>query len=300
MVADRKKLHIDVKYLELLGFTQPNYNGTRYNFTVVTYIQSGQAASAILLSQNIALKLPNEVLLIYNLGLSEDDTRALSAYCNNSKCSVITYDKLTEVRKKNEIKTLNFRLNFFVIHFDVICSLSQFPSYVNDDRTLHAFRPLIIKDALTRSKTILFMENNIRVKGSSRDISVYVKSVSESGILGWTTRQAVSTRTHPKMFEYFQTDPESFLFVPMVSLDAVVFLDTNSVNQNILLPWIKCTLTNECIHPIGKFLKNSKGSTECPKIRKSHLHSKNSTTNSTVFYLPKIPQNSQCLSGSSG
>lgn len=98
LVAVRKKLDIDVKYLELLGFTQPIYNGTRYNFTIVTYIQSGQAASAILLSQNIALKLPNEVLLIYNLGLSEDDTRALSAYCNNSKCSVITYDKLTEVR----------------------------------------------------------------------------------------------------------------------------------------------------------------------------------------------------------
>lgn len=101
LVAVRKKLDIDVKYLEILGFTQPIYNGTRYNFTIVTYIQSGQAASAILLSQNIALKLPNEVLLIYNLGLSEDDTRALSAYCNNSKCSVITYDKLTEVIQQN-------------------------------------------------------------------------------------------------------------------------------------------------------------------------------------------------------
>lgn len=97
------------------------------------------------------------------------------------------------------------------------------------------------------------MENNFRVKGSSRDISVYVKGVSESGVLGWTTRQAVSSRTHPKMFEWFQTDPESFLFVPMVSLDVVVFLDSETVNHNILLPWVKCTLTNECIHPIGEF-----------------------------------------------
>lgn len=96
------------------------------------------------------------------------------------------------------------------------------------------------------------MENSIRVKGSSKDISLYLKRVRESGVLGWTTRQAVSTRTHPKMFEYFQTDPESFLFVPMVSLDVVIFLDTDTVNQNILLPWIKCTLTNECIHPIGE------------------------------------------------
>lgn len=221
MVEPKKKLEIDTRYLDLLGFTQPIYNGTRYNFSIVSYILNGQAPAAILLAQNIAARLPNDVLLIYDLGLLEEDSRALNAYCNNSKCSVIVYD------------------------------LSLFPSYVTDEH-MHAYRPLIIKDALTRSKSILFTENNIRIRGNDKDIyDVLLNSPQNNGVLGWTTRQAVSSRTHPKMFDYFETDIESFLFLPMVSLDFVVFVDTKMVNEKILLPWIKCTLTMECIHPIG-------------------------------------------------
>lgn len=222
LVSVRKKFDIDTKYLDILGFNQPIYNGTKHNFAIVSYILSGQAASAILLAQNIALKLPNEVLLIYDLGLLEDDHRALNAFCNNSKCSVITYD------------------------------LTQFPSYVTDER-MHAYRPLIIKDALSRSKSILFAENNVRVRGTDKEIyDNLLNNPQNNGVLGWTTRQAVSSLTHPKMFEYFETDIESFLFLPMVSMDFVVFADTKIVNEKILLPWIKCTLTMECIHPIGK------------------------------------------------
>lgn len=182
-------------------------------------MRSGQAASAILLSQNIAAKFPLEYFLIYDLGLSEDDAHSLSAFCNNSKCSVIPYD------------------------------LSPFPSHVADER-MHAYRPLIIKDALTRSKSILFAENSIRIKGSSREFNE-IKSKSH-GVLGWTIAKAVSTRTHPKMFDYFETDSNSFLFVRMVTLDSVFFTDSHVVNRKIMLPWIKCTLTLECIDPIGE------------------------------------------------
>lgn len=221
---EEKKLEVDVKLLALLGFSQQIYNGTKTNFSIVSYVLNGQAASAILLAQNIAFKIPTENLLIYDLGLSEDDSHALSNYCNNtnSKCSVIVYD------------------------------LQPFPSYISDEK-YHTFRPLIIKDALTRSKTILYIENNMRVKGNNKEIfDMRSKAENGSGILGWTTRQAVTSRTHPKMFEYFDTDADSFLFLPMVSLDLVFFHDTSVINEKVLLPWIKCTLTLECIHPIGK------------------------------------------------
>lgn len=216
--TEEKKLDIDPKYLSLLGFSTTIYNGTRSNFSIVTYVQNGQAASAILLSQNIATKFPFEYLLIYDLGLSDDEARSLSAYCNNSKCSVISYD------------------------------LTVFPSHVTDQR-MHAYRPLVIKDALTRSKTILFAENYIRIRGNVNDLnSLKTKS---NGVLGWTTRKAVSTRTHPKMFDYFETDSDDFLFVRMVGLDSVFFTDSQIVNEKIMLPWIKCILTLECIDPIG-------------------------------------------------
>lgn len=197
------------------------FNGTKANFTIVSYVHEGQAPSAILLSQNIATKFPNEYLLIYDLGLSEDDLRALNVYCNNSHCTVISYD------------------------------LSVFPSYVSDQR-MHAYRPIVIKDALMRSKSILFAENNMRIRGTSRELHDLQNKVSQSGVLGWNTPTAVSTRTHPKMFEYFQTNADDFIFLRMVDLDTVLFMDTVLVKEKILLPWIKCALTLECLDPIGE------------------------------------------------
>lgn len=197
------------------------FNGTKVNFTIVTYVQEGQAPSAILLSQNIALKFPNEYLIIYDLGLSEEELRALTAYCNNSHCTVISYD------------------------------LSVFPSHVSDQR-MHAYRPIIIKDALMRSKSILFAENYIRIRGTSHDLIDLKRHLHLVGVLGWNTPTAVSTRTHPKMFDYFQTDADDFIFLRMVDLDTVLFEDTAFVTEKILLPWIKCALTLECLDPIGK------------------------------------------------
>lgn len=250
LISNKKTLKIDSKYLEILGFessidttvTKSSISSTinklnqtthrqnqsnppqnqRMNFTIVSYVLNGQAAAAISLIQNIGTKLPNEILLLYDIGLSDDDSRALNAYCNNTKCSVIVYD------------------------------LSQFPAYVSDER-MHAFRPIIIKDALNHSKCILFIENNVRIRNLSNDFRIeLINHVNGSGVLGWTTRLAVSSQTHPKMFDYFQTDADNFIFLPMVSMDAVLFVDSNLVIEKILLPWIKCTLTPECIHPIGK------------------------------------------------
>lgn len=253
LVSNKKILEIDPKYLTLLGFVNPSATSlippslpqskavkqahtshSRANFSVVSYVLNGQSASAISLIQNIANKLPNETLLLYDIGLSEDDSRALNSYCNNTKCTVITYD------------------------------LSQFPAYVSDER-MHAFRPLLIKDALNHSKTILFIENNVRIRSLTNEHRADLfRHVNSSGVLGWTTRLAVSSRTHPKMFDYFQTDAENFMFLPMVSMDAVLFVDSELVNEKILLPWIKCTLTLECIHPIGN--NNLK------KLRQFHLN----------------------------
>lgn len=227
MVAPRKKFDIDKKYLDLLGFSQqPIYNGTKHNFTIVTYIQAGQLASAIVLSQNIAEQMPNAVLLVYTLApLSDDELRELNGSCNHSKCFVIAYD------------------------------LSPFPAYVTNDEYMHAYRPLIVMDALSRSRNVLLLANNIRLHRGTADMyeqMVRRTNAQMCGILGLTTRlQAVSSRTHPKMFEYFETTAENFLFLPMVSMDMVIFSDSQSLRDLIMLPWIRCTLTMECIHPIG-------------------------------------------------
>lgn len=225
--ANEKSLDVEPRYLELLGFKPTPESVPRSNFSIVTYVRpTGQLDSVMLYAQNVQTKLPNDTLLIYDLGLNEDDQRSLTSFCNSSKCTVISFD------------------------------LSAFPSYVTDEK-MHAFRPLIIKDALSHANVILFMENDVRIRNnvSAKEIHKYRLKTeqSTSGILGWPTapRRAVSSRTHTKMFEYFDTTADNFLFSPMVSLESMFFARTPTVIDKILLPWCQCALIQECIGPIG-------------------------------------------------
>ncbi|KAI8037197.1 hypothetical protein M5D96_009948 [Drosophila gunungcola] len=247
------------------------YNGTKSNFTIVTYVLEGQAASAIILAQNIAAKLPTEYLLIYDLGVSDQQLRDLGAYCNNSRCSVITYD------------------------------LSEFPSFVGDQRT-HAYRPIVIKDGLMRARSVLFLENNMRVRGSSAQLqslqSIVMKpgvkraGVKNAGVLGWNTPTAVSSLTHPKMFDYFASKAEEFNFLRMVDLDAVFFSDSPLVTEKIMLPWLKCCLTLECIDPIGAQSNGCKFNKK-PLYRYSGCHGYDASAFNIVLGLTSQMDNSE-------
>ncbi|XP_040166972.1 uncharacterized protein LOC120902351 [Anopheles arabiensis] len=220
---------VDPKYLAQLGFTQPLYNASaRANFTIVTYALPGDIASALLYVQHVAMKLPAQPLLVYDLGLAEADLHTLQGSCNSTAathCTVITYD------------------------------MSRLPAHVAD-RSMHAFRPIIIHDALARSKLILFTENSVRLRGSSNvvrdleDVRLRAEN-STSGVLGCATKQPVTSRTHPKMFEYFEIAVDNFYFLPMTSLEFVFFRNSATVNEKVLLPWVRCALTLECLHPIG-------------------------------------------------
>lgn len=99
------------------------------------------------------------------------------------------------------------------------------------------------------------MENNKRfsrhVKAETI-IDLYKKVVSDSGILAWPlSKNAVTSLTHKKMFDYFRTDADSFLFVQMVSSDFLIIVNTESIHKEIMLPWVQCALTQDCIIPIG-------------------------------------------------
>lgn len=174
------------------------------------------------------MKLPAQPLLVYDLGLAEADLHILQGSCNSTAathCTVITYD------------------------------MSRLPAHVVD-RSMHAFRPIIIHDALARSKLILFTENSVRLRGSSNvvrdleDVRLRAEN-STSGVLGCATKQPVTSRTHPKMFEYFEIAVDNFYFLPMTSLEFVFFRNSATVNEKVLLPWVRCALTLECLHPIG-------------------------------------------------
>lgn len=238
--AETKTFVADEKHLARLGLTAETRrlypDDMWYNSTlpvIVTYVMEGQESQAVGLINNLAKLLPNNSILVYNLGLGNYGYRTLLNYCNSSRCIVIPF------------------------------KLNDFPSHIGDE-SLHAFRPLIIQDALQQTGAILFLECNQRLNerpGGNIDAATLISSLfasvarptSGSGILTWPMqpKNAVSSLTHKKMFDYFHTDADNFLFLQMVSADQLLLVNRAAVHADIMLPWVQCALTQDCIVPIG-------------------------------------------------
>lgn len=82
--AETKTLIADEKYLNLLGFTdEPRlfpkdiWKNTSLP-VVVTYVLDGQESQAVGLIINIAKVLPNNTILVYNLGLGDYALKTVS------------------------------------------------------------------------------------------------------------------------------------------------------------------------------------------------------------------------------
>lgn len=82
--AETKTLNADEKYLNVLGFTEEPrlYPKDVWKNTslpvVVTYVRDGQESQAVGFIINMAKMLPNNTILIYNLGL---DDRGFKLVC---------------------------------------------------------------------------------------------------------------------------------------------------------------------------------------------------------------------------
>ncbi|CAH0555286.1 unnamed protein product [Brassicogethes aeneus] len=229
--VQRKKLIADEKYLKILGFTE---NPRKFpddvwkNTTlpvIVTYVTEGHHSQAIGLINNVARVLPNNTILVYNLGLSDYSLKSCLNHCNSSRCQVMTFD------------------------------LSLFPSHVNDENS-KAFRPLVIQDALSRTGAIFFLESNyrmVRYVTAQTIFSLYNETVTGRGVTAWPMqlKNPVSSLTHKKMFEYFRTDVENFQFLQMVEADYLILVNKPTVRADLMLPWVQCALTSDCIVPIG-------------------------------------------------
>lgn len=103
---------------------------------------------------------------------------------------------------------------------------------------------------------------------------LYENTVQKSGVLAWKlpTKNAVSSLTHKKMFEYFHTEADNFLFLPMVSSSILLLINIESVHKEIMLPWIQCSLTQDCIIPIGAQSEGCRFNKK-PQYRYSGCHS---------------------------
>lgn len=159
-----------------------------------------------------------------------------------------------------------------------------------------------MQHALENVGSILFLENSYRFsRYATPELILHLHNVTarESGVLAWRLplKNAVSSRTHKKMFEYFRTDADNFLFVQMVSADVLLLINTEAVHREIMLPWVQCTLTQDCIIPIGAQSEGCKFNKK-PQYRYSGCHSYDASALNIVLGLKfKLDENKYTYDG---
>lgn len=97
-----------------------------------------------------------------------------------------------------------------------------------------------------------------------------------SGIRSWSIEAPTSALTHPRMFEYFHTTADNFYFHRMVRSNHLLISISESTWQpfelGIMLPWVRCALTEGCLVPLGSQWRSSCRLDKKPHYRYSGCH----------------------------
>ena len=89
---------------------------------------------------------------------------------------------------------------------------------------------------------------------TTSNLSQWLEAGRKEGVVVWQQGEATATTalTHPRMFEFFPgVKYEEYAFQHMASASVVVLVYTQATHTKLMLPWLRCALTESCINPIG-------------------------------------------------
>ncbi|KAL8574867.1 hypothetical protein ACOMHN_044889 [Nucella lapillus] len=175
--------------------------------------------NAVMLMESVAQHMGGYHLVMFDLTSSETTHMLVKKYCNSTwNC---------EVRK---------------FEFD------KYPSHVAD-LPIRSYRPICIQELLKTYKGVIWAdEGRYFQKGNLTSILTQARKV---GVVAWTIADPTSAITHPKMFDFFKTRQELYYFHRAVETSHMVIYNSPSVKLQVMLPWVKCALLEDCINPTG-------------------------------------------------
>jgi len=225
LAPPEQELAPDPSLLTLLGLSGPLVPVKASQPCLVTGVEPGQAELGLGWVRSARHFLPDTTVQLYDLGLSKYERELLVSHCNSSTCNLHTFE--------------------FTI----------WPNHVRELR-LHAYRPVIIQMILRDFGSVVWLDVDLRL--TDHDLSPWLEQARTAGVVVWQHEEeqaggtATTSLTHPRMFEYFPgTNYEDFAFQHMASCSAMVLVHTARVHSELMLPWLKCVLTEACINPIG-------------------------------------------------
>lgn len=216
------------KYLKNLGFTNnprlfPSSFWNNVSLPVfVTAIKNNEIHYAQELIKSMQESYPEASLLTYLLDMDEEETEEVTKFCNSS-------------------------VSCYVRKFE----FQDFPLHVSDLK-LFAFRPIIIQQVLNQAGAVLWIDPGYQLTSSTKTkLEKVTDAAKKEGLQCWTIDEPTTAMTHPRMFDYFHTSPENYYFHRMIESSIIVLYNIEKIHTQLMLPWLKCALTTDCIAPIG-------------------------------------------------
>lgn len=219
-------LKVDANLLENLGFMDSNTivisNDAKgqVNLPIIaSSIVPGELKSTLMFLHSVRKFHPSRMLLIYDLGLGSSESTQLKKHCNKTRSCMI---------KK----------------FDY----DKYPSHVRS-LEIFSYRPLCIQETLREYGAVIWAEPSEHF--ISGKLSRVLQQAQTIGISAWTIMDSVSALTHPKMFDYFNTKQDNYFFLHAAKASHIVIYNSEKIHKQLMLPWVKCALSEECISPTG-------------------------------------------------
>lgn len=109
---------------------------------------------------------------------------------------------------------------------------------------------LIFQKVLNDNGTVIWVEPS-EYTFVSGDIKSLLKRAQEKGIIAWTSKDPVSTITYDKMYKYFKATADQYYFLESAQANELILHNTEKLHNKVMLPWVKCALSSDCINPVG-------------------------------------------------
>lgn len=190
---------------------------------IVTGADQTHAKSLFQFLKSLKQHEPDMFVLIYDLGLNEDDLHQIAEQYPHYSVEKFNYSDYPE-------------------HFNITINSGEY-----------AWKPIIIRDVLNRYKqSVCWMDAGNRVVEELNDLR---KIISYCDIYSPISFGTVREWTHPRMLENFEV-PEHIRSKRNRS-GGCVALNYNSVKaRSVIEDWVSCATNKECIAPEGSDRRN--------------------------------------------
>lgn len=220
-------LDVDVSRFEQLGFDEDEFvpidaeSLLKKDPVVVVPVEKSYFERAKTFLWSVKKYVPEKFVVFYDLGLSNGDAFMLRKTCNDTK---------------NNCKVKLFNYNKYPIHVRYL--------------TIKSYIPLCIQESLTEYGAVIW--SNPSEYFIAKNLSNSLAIARKYGIAAWLDEKyPTSYLAHPKMFTYFNEIPKNYYFHTAVKPNHLIIYNTEKIHKEVMLEWVKCALTEECIKPIG-------------------------------------------------